>query len=410
MPEFLRLLQPDEALKTMLDQVSVSPQIEDIQTEDSLGRVIAEDIHADYPLPNFRRSTVDGYAVSAKDTFGASDSLPAYLKLIGEVTMGAVADQALGANECALIHTGGMLPEGADAVVMVEYTQQSLETEVEIMKAVGVGENVIQIGEDVAEGELVIPAGTKLRPAEVGGLMALGVTSIKVATMPLIGIISSGDEVVPPQEEMLPGQVRDINSYTLKALVEQTGGVPRLYGIIEDTFETMVKNVSNAIGECDLVIITAGSSASTRDLTAKVIDEIGDPGVLVHGVNVKPGKPTILSIVDEKPVIGLPGNPVSALVIAGLFVVPVIKRMIGLVHARQKPRVQAVLGVNVASSTGREEWVPVKLIRDNGGLVAEPIFGRSNLIFTLAKAEGLIRIEPDNNGILAGETVDVWLM
>lgn len=410
MPEFLRLLQPDKALEILLDKVSFSTQVEEIKTEDSLGRVIAEDIHADYPLPNFRRSTVDGYAVNARDTFGASDSLPAYLKLIGEVSMGVAADQALGDNECALIHTGGMLPEGADAVVMVEYTQQSLETEVEIMKAVGVGENVIQVGEDVSEGELVIHAGTKLRPVEIGGLMALGVTKIQVAKMPLIGIISSGDEVVPPQEEMLPGQVRDINSYTLRALVEDSGGIPKLYGIIEDTFDTMVKKVSMAIDECDLVIITAGSSASTRDLTARVINEIGDPGVLVHGVNVKPGKPTILSIVDEKPVIGLPGNPVSALVIAGIFVVPVIKKMIGLVHERQKPRVQAVLGVNVASSTGREEWVPVKLIRDNGGLVAEPIFGKSNLIFTLAKAEGLIRIAPDNNGILAGETVEVWLI
>jgi molybdopterin molybdotransferase len=282
MPEFLRLLQPDKALEILLDKVSFSTQVEEIKTEDSLGRVIAEDIHADYPLPNFRRSTVDGYAVNARDTFGASDSLPAYLKLIGEVSMGVAADQALGDNECALIHTGGMLPEGADAVVMVEYTQQSLETEVEIMKAVGVGENVIQVGEDVSEGELVIHAGTKLRPVEIGGLMALGVTKIQVAKMPLIGIISSGDEVVPPQEEMLSGQVRDINSYTLRALIEQSGGIPKLYGIIEDTFDTMVKKVSMAIDECDLVIITAGSSASTRDLTARVINEIGEEILSVH--------------------------------------------------------------------------------------------------------------------------------
>ena len=227
---------------------------------------------------------------------------------------------------------------------------------------------------------------------------------------PLIGIISSGDEVVPPEDEMLPGQVRDINSYTLKALIEQNGGEPKLYGIIEDTFETMVDNVTKAIGECDLVIVTAGSSASTRDLTARVINHIGEPGVLVHGVNVKPGKPTILSIVDGKPVIGLPGNPVSALVIAGIFVVPVIKKMLGLSNERQKPRLPATLGVNIASSSGREEWVSVKLIEDNGGLVAEPIFGKSNLIFTLSKGEGLILIEADSNGILAGETVDVWLI
>jgi molybdopterin molybdotransferase len=410
MPEFLKLLPPDEALNILIDKVRESQSIENIRTEDALDRIIAGNVYAKYPLPNFRRSTVDGYAVKAADTFGASDSLPAYLKMAGEILMGTKAEQVLQATECLLIHTGGMVPEGADAVVMVEYTQQSLENEVEFMKAVGVGENVIQIGEDVAEGELVIPAGTKLRPAEIGGLMALGIVEIKAAKKLLIGIISSGDEVVRPEDEMLPGQVRDINSYTLKALIEQNGGEPKLFGIIEDAFETMVENVSKAIDECDLVIITAGSSASTRDLTATVINHIGEPGVLVHGVNVKPGKPTILSIVDGKPVIGLPGNPVSALVIAGLFVVPVIKKMLGLANERQKPRLPATLGVNIASSSGREEWVPVKLIEDNGGLVAEPIFGKSNLIFTLSKGEGLIRIEADSNGILAGEPVEVWLM
>ena len=410
MPEFLRLSQPDIALQTLLDKMESTLSVESIKTEDAIGRVIQDDIHANYPLPDFRRSTVDGYAVKASETFGSSDSLPAYINLIGEVNMGTKAHQTLGANECVLIHTGGMIPEGADAVVMVEFTQQSLDTEVEIMKAVGVGENVIQVGEDVAEGELVIQAGTILRPAEIGGLMALGITQINAAKKPLVGIISSGDEVIKPEEEMHLGQIRDINSYTLKALVEQNGGIPKLYGIIEDTFETMVRNVSVAVKECDLVIITAGSSASTRDLTAKVINEIGDPGVLVHGVNVKPGKPTILSIVDRKPVIGLPGNPVSALVIAGLFVVPVIKKIMGLKHESQRPRVQVTLGVNVASSSGREEWVPVKLINDNGGMVADPIFGKSNLIFTLSKADGLIRIEPDSNGILAGETIEVWLM
>ncbi len=410
MPEFLRLTQPTKALNTLLDKLKFDPEKESIKTEDALGRVILEDIHAEHPLPNFRRSTVDGYAVIAKDTFGASDSMPAYIKLIGEVHMGSIAEKALSDNECVLIHTGGMLPEGSDAVVMVEYSQQSLETEVEIMKAVGVGENVIQIGEDVAEGDLVIHAGTRLRPAEIGGLMALGKIEISAARKPVVGIISSGDEVIQPQEEMMPGQVRDINSYTLKTLVEQNGGKPKLYGIIEDTFDIMVAKAAEAIDECDLVIITAGSSASTRDLTARVINHIGEPGVLVHGVNVKPGKPTILSVVGKKPVIGLPGNPVSALVIAGLFVVPVIKILLGLQIERQKPMVHAVLGVNVASSSGREEWVPVKLIPDNGGLVAEPIFGKSNLIFTLVKAEGLIRVEPDSNGILAGETVEVWLM
>lgn len=410
MPEFLKLSHPKTALQKMLDNVQSIMEIEKIDTEESLGRILREDIFAEYPLPNFKRSTVDGYAVKAANTFGASDSLPAYLELIGEVDMGAEAKQVLQDNQCVLIHTGGMIPEGADAVVMVEYTQQSLEKEVEFMKAVGVGENVIQIGEDVTEGELVIPAGTKIRPAEIGGLMALGIVEVQVSKIPIIGIISSGDEVIPPQDEMLPGQVRNINSYTLKALVEQNGGSAKLYGIINDEFETMVSDVSRAIEECDLVIITAGSSASTRDLTSRVIDEIGSPGVLVHGVNVKPGKPTILSVVNRKPVIGLPGNPVSALVISGLFVLPVLQKILGETLPRKKAKVFAELSVNIASSSGREEWVPVKLNEDGEKLIADPIFGKSNLIFTLAKADGLVKVEPDSNGLLANELTEVWLM
>jgi molybdopterin molybdotransferase len=313
-----------------------------------------------------------------------------------------------------------MLPLGADAVVMLEYTQvvraglrPAPTDEIEISRAVADGENVIRIGEDVAQGQLVLPEGTRVRPAEIGGLMALGITSVRAARLVRVGLISTGDEVIDPSQSLRPGQVRDINSYTLGALVEKNGGVAIRYGIVSDQFQALKEAAAKALSECDVVIVTAGSSASTRDMTADVIRSLGEPGVLVHGINTRPGKPTILGVCNGKAVIGLPGNPVSALVNGYLFVVPVIEKLLG---ALPKPRatVQATLTVNLPSQAGREDWWPVKLaVSSQQSAVkfeAEPIFGKSNLIFTLAAADGLLRIHPDATGLSAGESVEVMLI
>jgi molybdopterin molybdotransferase len=428
MPEFLTLLPPDEARQLLFSHLSQPVnKTETIEVSSSLGRVLAEDILAPHPLPDFQRSTVDGYAVRAEDTHGASDSLPAYLKLVGEVPMGDAPSFQIGVGQCALIHTGGMLPDGTDAVVMLEYTQQIIDhrggqqllsptmvfDEIEIFRAVADGENVIRIGEDVAQGQLVQPRGSQLRPAEIGGLMALGITHINVMKKTRVGLISTGDEVIDPSQTPRPGQVRDINSYTLGALVEKSGGEAVRYGIIADVFDVLKEAAAQALIECDMVIITAGSSASTRDMTADVIRLLGEPGVLVHGINTRPGKPTILGVCNGKAVIGLPGNPVSALVNGYLFVVPVIEKMLGVLP-RPKPTVQARLTVNLASQAGREDWWPVRLVEDLssniGSLNADPIFGKSNLIFTLAAANGLLRIHPDATGLSAGELVQVLLI
>lgn len=421
MPEFLTLLPPDEAREKLLTHLP-SPTIdpESIEVSSALGRVTAADVFAPHPLPDFQRTTVDGYAVRAKDTFGATDSLPAYLNLIGEVPMGDSPSFELNAGQCALIHTGGMLPKGADAVVMIEYTQlivgaerRSAPTEIEIFKSVADGENVIRIGEDVAQNQLVIPKGTSIRPAEIGGLMALGFTSVEVARKPRVGLISTGDEVIDPGQTPRPGQVRDINSYTLGALVEKSGGVAVRYGIFGDSFQILKEAAAKALSECDVVIITAGSSASTRDMTADVIRQLGEPGVLVHGINTRPGKPTILGMCNNKAIIGLPGNPVSALVNGYLFVVPVIEKLLGA-SPKPKASVQAKLTVNLPSQAGREDWWPVKLVVNDQRLVpvyeAEPIFGKSNLIFTLAAADGLLKIHADATGLSAGEIVEVVLI
>jgi len=414
MPEFLTLLPPDDARNLLLSRLS-APAIdsESIDVTSSLSRFTASDTFAPHPLPDFPRTTVDGYAVRAKDTFGASDSLPAYLSLIGEVPMGDKPSFEIGAGQCALIHTGGMLPNGADAVVMIEYTQSARLAEIEIYKSIADGENTIRIGEDVAQNQLVLPKGMQIRPAEIGGLMALGFTSITVAKKPRVGLISSGDEVIHPSQTPRPGQVRDINSYTLGALVEKSGGVAVSFGIFSDQFDILKEAATKALTECDMVIITAGSSASTRDMTADVIRSLGEPGVLVHGINTRPGKPTILGVCNGKAVIGLPGNPVSALVNGYLFVVPVIEKLLGVLP---KPRatVIAKLTVNLPSQAGREDWWPVKLIFNRQSSIvnydAEPIFGKSNLIFTLASADGLLRIHPYATGLSAGEIVEVMLI
>ena len=427
--EFLTLLPPDEARALLLSHLS-NGTADSVSLESllALGRVTAEEILAPHPLPEFPRTSVDGYAVIASSTFGASESLPGYLTLIGEIPMGAPADLTLAPGQCALIHTGGMLPSNADAVVMLEYTQQVTENsevskdlgvlclpEIEIMRAVAVGENVINIGEDVRTGQVVIPRGTSLREAEIGGLMALGITQLRVARKPRVGLISSGDEVVEPSQPAGPGQVRDVNAYTLSALVTRAGGEPLRYGIVRDDFSALRAMAQKALTECDAIIITAGSSASTRDMTADVIRSLGEPGVLVHGINTRPGKPTILGAANGKAAIGLPGNPVSALVNGYLFVVPVIEKLLGL-NPRPRATVQAKLTVNLPSQAGREDWWPVKLRKIGnresgvGGWEAEPIFGKSNLIFTLASADGLLKIHADATGLSAGEVIEVMLI
>lgn len=409
MPEFLNLLDPQDALHIFLKNIQKSLKEETVFTKDALGRVTSEGFFAPHPLPEFPRSTVDGFAVRAADTFGANESLPAYLIQIGEVPMGDKPIFSVSKGECALIHTGGMIPKGSDAVIMVENTQTSREDEIELLKSVAVGENIINIGEDIQEGEMMIPRGRLIRPAEIGGLMAFGVTEISVVCRPVVGILSSGDEVIPPDQEPNLGQVRDINGYSLKALVEQAGGNPNYYGILPDSKETMMKAVDSAKEECDVIVITAGSSASTRDLTAVVLDQLGEPGVLVHGVNVRPGKPTILAVCDGKAMIGLPGNPVSALVISGLFVAPAIKKLLGIEIDEIQSEIDAKLSINISSQAGREDWVPVRLDRTQDGWEAVPIFGRSNLIFNLVKANGLIRIPTSATGLSAGEHVKVRL-
>lgn len=383
---------------------------ETIPTASSQGRILSNAMTAPIPLPPFKRSTVDGFAVFAKDTFGASGNLPVYLKLIGEIEMGSSKSPPnLKPTQTIVIHTGGMLPDVADAVVMIEDTQRISEHEVEVLKAVAPGENVLQKGEDVTKGDVVIHSGAILRAQEIGGLMALGIIEVEVVKKPRIGILSTGNEVVHPEVDPQLGQVRDVNSYTLSSLIEKAGGEPHRWGIVSDNFDALLERAESAHQEDEMVIITAGSSVSAHDLTSNIIEKLGEPGVLVHGVAIKPGKPTILAVADGIPIVGLPGNPVSALLIAKLFVVPLIKHLLGVERAEPEAQLFAKLSINLNSQAGREDYVPVRLFREEGHWIAEPVFGRSNLIFTLVRAGGLIRIPPHVTGLPAGSEVIVEL-
>lgn len=410
MPEFLDLLPPREALQLWMDQISPLGESENLPTAEAFGRVIAEQRLSPEALPAFTRSAMDGYALRAADSHGAGESLPVYLRLVGEVKMGEVPDFSLEAGECALINTGGMLPQGTDAVIMLEHSQSAGTEELELLRAVAAGENVIRAGEDLEEGQTLLPAGARLRAPEIGGLMAVGITQVDVMRRPRIGILSTGDEVIPPEQQPDLGQVRDVNSYSLASLVEGEGGEALRYGIFSDNKDSLYKSASEALQNCDALLISAGSSASARDLSADLINSLGEPGVLVHGINLRPGKPTILGLCDNKPVIGLPGNPVSALVVAWLFASPMLKRLLGEQAEFSTPLRRAKLVINLASQSGREDWVAVSLREEDGRLLAEPIFGQSNLIFTLVRADGLLCIPAESNGLAAGEEVHIQLL
>lgn len=416
MPEFFNVLPPDEARALLLSQIRVALPPTTIPTTRALNRVTAVPITAPHPLPNFRRSTMDGYAVRAADTYGASDSLPAFLEIVGEALMGQATNIAFRPGQGVIVHTGGMIPPDADAVVQIEHTQtvgaaavDEPPYEIELYRPVAPGQNLLQIGEDVAENAEILPAGHWLRPQDLGGLLALGITELPVCQRPRVAILATGDEVIDPAQMPGPGQIRDINSYTVAGQTERAGGRPLALGIAPDNFAALRQMAADGLAKADMLVMSAGSSVSVRDMTVEVIDSLGRPGVLLHGVATRPGKPTIVAVVDGKPVLGLPGNPVSAMVQYDMFGVPALWRLQGVSRPPLRGVVYAHLSENIASETGREDYIPARLTETAAGFVATPVFGKSNLIYTLVNADGLIKIPLNKGGVLSGEMVEVRL-
>ena len=380
---------------------------ETVPTHLATGRVLARRYLAPSGLPAFARSSMDGYSVRASDTFGASDTLPAYLEVVGEVPMGSGPTVSLADGEAAVAYTGGMLANGADAVVMVEHTHPTQGSTIEVVRPVAPGENVIQPLEDIADGAEILAAGRTLRPQDIGALLALGITEVEVAIRPTVAVVSTGDELVEPSATPDAGQIRDINTHTVGALAERAGAIPVPVGIFADDIEAQRAAAAAAMERGDIVVFSAGSSVGARDMTARVLAELGEPGVLVHGLAIKPGKPTIAGLARDKPVFGLPGNPVSAMVVFDLLVSPVIRALMGSSDPNCGPSLLATLSMDVPSVAGREDHFPVRLSDGPEGPVAEPIFGKSNLIFTLVRADGLACVPLDCGGLYAGDRVGV---
>ncbi|MBN1255466.1 MAG: molybdopterin molybdotransferase MoeA [Deltaproteobacteria bacterium] len=383
---------------------------EDVALEDAAGRILAEECIVQDAFPPFDRSAMDGYAVQAQDTFGASESNPTPLEVLGEVRMGERPSSSIQPGGAIKIATGGMLPEGADAVVMVEHTQVMDEHTIQVLRGVAPGENVIHRGEDLKEGEKILEKGHLLRPQDLGALAALGKVRVRVYRRPQVGIISSGDEIVPLEAIPKDGEIRDTNRYTLWALIKEAGGIPFHLGIASDDLEDLQGRIAEGLSQGDVVLISGGSSIGTRDFTVEVIESLPGAQILLHGVAVSPGKPTILAKTGEKMIWGLPGHPVSAMVIFMILVAPALWRMGGRKNW-ETPRpwaLKAQTSRNIPSAQGREDYVRVKLREQDGMLIATPIFGKSGSISTMVKGDGLLRIAMESEGVQEGEEVEVW--
>jgi len=384
---------------------------EEIPLVESLGRILSTDIVSDMDIPDFSRSTMDGYAVCASSTFGATEGNPAYFNLNGTVAMGEIPAFSIGAGVAAKISTGGMLPDGADAVVMVEHTEALDDTTIEVYRSVAPGQHMVEIGEDIKKGDSILSCGQKIRPQESGLLAAMGKQTVTVYKKPVVGIISTGDEIVPIQEIPGPGQIRDINSYTLSGLVQQAGGVPLTYGIVRDNLNVLTRKCALALSQSDMVMISGGSSVGTRDFTISVLSSLPDASILVHGISISPGKPTILAKVGNKAFWGLPGHVVSAMVIFNVVVRPFIDHISGI--SRKQTRVwklPAILSRNISSAQGRTDYIRVRLVQRDNQLTAEPILGKSGLIRTMVKADGLIEVGMNIEGLDKDTPVEVILL
>jgi len=407
---FFKVLEPREALNVLL---TVNPVgTEEIPTVRARARVLADELRSAVDLPHFHRAAMDGYAVIAKDTFGASQSLPAYLKLAGVVEMGKEAAQPLTPGTAMRISTGGMMPPHADSVVMVEYTDETDAGLVEIHRGVSPWQNVIQIGDDIKKGELVFPRGRRLRAHDLGALTGVGIASIPVFKKPRIALISTGDEIVDVESEPRPGQVRNINQHSLAGLIEECGGELKDWGVIRDDRTALRDAIAGALEWSDLVLLSGGSSMGAKDIALETILSFPDAQFVFHGISIAPGKPTIFAKACGKPVLGLPGYPVSALVIFDLFAAPLIRRLGGEnldVLEKFSRTVRAVLKTNVASQIGREDYVRVVLERSPAGLLAAPLPSKSGAIFTLVKADGMVRVDMNQDGLEQGEEVEVIL-
>ncbi len=409
MRSFFKVKRAEDIFESLADIKPLGTEC--VPITDAVTRVLARDIISGEDLPGFERSTVDGYALSAKDTFGASESLPTPFNVVGELRMGEVPHFGLNRGECALISTGGMLPEGADAVVMIEYSQMVGDSVVEVSRPVSTLENVILPDDDVKSGQIVLHQGARLRPQDLGVLAALGVSQVPVFNKPRAAIISTGEEIVDISQKPKPGQIRDINSYTLGGLCATSGVEPIYLGITGDRFEDLKGLIEKGVSQTDVVLLSGGSSVGIKDFTLDAFLSLQGVEIVAHGVSISPGKPTIIARKENKTLWGLPGHPVSAMIIFDVFLRWLFGRLCGCSRSAEHVNhsLEAELDRNIESASGREDYIRVKLTHSEGRWLARPILGKSGLISTMVEADGVIRIDMNTEGLYRGEKVKVRL-
>ncbi len=385
---------------------------ETIPTVDACGRVLAKALTSPVDLPHFHRTNMDGYAVRAQDTFGASASLPMYLKLAGSVEMGKTVTRTLKKGEAMRIATGGMLPPGADSMVMVEYTEEMGDGTLEVQRSTSPWENILRIGEDIKKGAAIFAAGRRLRAHDLGALTGVGLIKVPVYRRPKVALISTGDEIVAPEQSPKPGQIRNVNQYSLRAMITEAGGETIDLGVVKDDRPAFEKAMARALAAADVVMISGGSSVGIKDMTVDVVCSFPKSDILFHGISIAPGKPTIFAKAAGKPVMGLPGHPVSALVVFSLFGAPLVRLVGGEPSATAFAPLRttrARLAQNVASAPGREDYVRVLLTPHNGTWRAQPLPGKSGAVFSLVQANGMFCIPHNEEGKEAEAEVEVIL-
>lgn len=405
--QFFKVKTVEETFALIDKHVTKIGVLEKKAIEGALGCILAENVTAREDVPGFDRSTVDGYAVRAEDTFGSSESMPGFLTVAGEVRMGEAASVPVSFGEAVYVPTGGMMPPGSNSVIMIEHCEE-IAGLLNTYRQVAPGENVIRAGEDIKKGEILLGEGTRLRPQEIGALASLGITHVQVYRRLKAGYLSSGDEIVPfDTPELKIGQIRDINYVTIAGLAREWG-IDVIYGgIVPDDYEDFRSRASELFNQVDCLILSGGSSVGAKDYTIDVIQSLGDPGVYVHGISVKPGKPTILAMAGDKPVIGLPGHPASAMIIFRLFGERILKKLQGETGEHRPDRIFARITKNIPSAPGRSDYIRVRLFEQDGEWWADPIIGKSGLITTLVKSGGIVEIVSEKEGIAQGEYVPV---
>ena len=397
----------DEARNLLFNYFSPQRKVETVPLYLAVNRVLANDVYALTDVPPFDRATMDGYAVRVEDTFTAEEDNPVILKVTGVIEAGKKPEIEVSRGEAVEIATGAMMPKGANAVVMVEYTRRRGD-EIEVFKPVSPGENVMYAGSDIMAGELIAREGSRLTHREIGVMAACGIKEVEVYRKPRVAIISTGNELISPGEKLVEGKIYDVNSYSLAAAVEENGGEAILIGIARDNEAEMRRFIDKALREADIVMTSGSTSAGAGDAMYRILDEF-NPGVIVHGIAIKPGKPAIIAVSDSKPIFGLPGYPTSAMTVFEVIVAPIIREMAGISES-EVARLKARLALKVFSAEGRREYLPVNVVEGVEGYSAYPVSGSySGAVTAFAFTDGFVEI-PENVVMLEeGEEVEVKL-